>query len=162
MANVVYRWNDRPGFKFKGNPQVIGEHLEELATQTGALTPSSVVKDARDLRSPLHPHFTWDDTEAAESWREHTARNLIGSLVVVRVNERQVAGLVRAFVSVRDADNAGVYMPIVSVIEDAELRKQMLDRARRELHQWRNRYHDLAEFSEVFTAIDDVIRSLTP
>lgn len=61
-----------------------------------------------------------------------------------------------------DADNAGVYMPIVSVIEDAELRKQMLDRARRELHQWRNRYHDLAEFSKVFTAIDDVIRSLTP
>lgn len=157
MANVVYRWNSRPGFDFKGNAQEIGEHLEELTTQTGNITPERVVEDARNPKSPLHPNFEWDNTAAAESWRQHTARNLIGSLVVVRVNEKQVTGTVRAFVSVRSEDNKGVYTPIVAVMEDAELRKQVLERARQELHQWRNRYASLSEFAKVFTAVDELL-----
>ena len=160
MANVVYRWNPRPGFDFKGSAQVIGEHLEELATQTGNITPERVVDDARNQASPLHENFEWDDTAAAESWREHTARNLIGSLVVVRVNETQVTGTVRAFVSVREGNDKGTYTPIVKVMEDPELRKQLLERARQELHQWRNRYASLSEFAKVFTAVDELLPML--
>jgi len=160
MANVVYRWNPRPGFDFKGNPQVIGEHLEELATPTGSITPEGVVDDARNPASPLHENFDWDNATAAESWREHTARNLIGSLVVVKVNETQVTGTVRAFVSVRENDEKGVYAPIVRVMEAPELRAQVLGRARRELHQWRNRYADLSEFAHVFAAVDEVLPML--
>lgn len=160
MANVVYRWNPRPGFDFKGDAQSIGEHLEELATQTGSITPEAVVTDARNPASPLHENFEWDDTAAADSWREHTARNLIGSLVVVRVNETQVAGTVRAFVSVRQENNKGVYAPIVTVMEDAEMRRRLLERARQELHQWRNRYTSLSEFARVFTAIDELLPML--
>lgn len=157
MATVVYKWNPRPGFDFKGDAQTIGEHLEKLATTTGSVTPGTVVKDARNPKSPLHDSFEWNNTAAAESWREHTARNLIGSLVVVKVNEKQVAGTVRAFVSVRAGSNPGTYQPIVTVMEDAELRKQLLDRARQELHQWRNRYADLAEFSKVFKVVDELL-----
>ena len=157
MAAVVYKWNSRPGFDFKGDAQTIGEHLEELATPSGSITPEAVVNDARNPASPLHENFEWDDMEAAEPWREHTARNLIGSLVVVRVNETQVTGTVRAFVSVRDGDDKGVYAPIVYVMGNAEMRSQVLDRARRELHQWRNRYADLSEFAKVFTTIDEVL-----
>lgn len=160
MANVVYRWNPRPGFDFKGDPQEIGEHLEELSTQTGDITPERVVDDARNPQSPLHPNFDWNNKTAAESWRQHTARNLIGSLVVVRVNEKQVTGNVRAFVSVRNGDNKGVYTPIVAVMEDAELRKQVLERARQELHQWRNRYADLSEFAKVFSVVDELLPML--
>lgn len=157
MANVVYRWNDRPGFRFKGDAQEIGEHLEELSTQSGVLTAAIVVEDARNETSPLHPNFEWDDATAAESWREHTARNLIGALVVVKVGDTQVSGTVRAFYSVRDEDSKGVYVPIVSIMEDAELRRKTLERARQELHQWRNRYQDLAEFAKVFSVIDDLM-----
>ena len=160
MATVVYRWNSRPGFDFKGSAQVVGEHLEELATATGGITPERVVDDARNPQSPLHENFEWDNTAAAESWREHTARNLIGSLVVVKVNETQVTGTVRAFVSVRDGDNKGVYTPIVTVMSDAEMRKQVLERARQELHQWRNRYADLSEFAKVFSAVDELLPML--
>ena len=160
MSTVVYRWNPRPGFDWKGKAQEIGEHLEGLATQTGSITPERVVDDARNPQSPLHPNFEWDDTAAAESWREHTARNLIGSLVVVKVNETQVTGTVRAFVSVRDGDEKGIYAPIVRVMGDAEMRKQVLERARQELHQWRNRYADLSEFAKVFSAVDELLQML--
>jgi prophage tail gpP-like protein len=161
MAQIVYKWNPRPGFDFKGNPQEIGEHIEELATATGSVTPVALVEDARNPASPLHENFDWDDSTAAGSWREHTARNLIGSLVVVKVNEKQVSGTVRAFVSVRVANEPGVYKPIVTVMEDAELRKQMMERARQELHQWRNRYADLQEFSKVFKAVDELLPVLS-
>lgn len=157
MAKVVYRWNENRDFGFKGDPQVIGEHLEELATSTGGVTPTVVVEDARKPESPLHDNFEWDDTNAAEHWREHTARNLIGALVVVRVNEKQVAGTVRAFVSVREGNRPGTYQPIVAVMEDAELRRQLLNRARQELSQWRTRYADLQEFSKVFKVVDDLL-----
>lgn len=160
MATVVYKWNPRPGFDFKGDAQVIGEHLEELATASGSVTPVTIVEDARNPASPLHENFDWDDTTAAGSWREHTARNLIGSLVVVKVNEKQVAGTVRAFVSVRVGNQPGTYQPIVNVMEDAELRKQLMERARQELHQWRNRYADLQEFSKVFRAVDELLPML--
>lgn len=160
MATVVYRWNPRPGFDWKGDAQAIGEHIEELATQTGSVTPATLVEDARNPKSPLYPNFEWDDTAAAESWRGHTARNLIGSLVVVKVNETQVTGTVRAFVSVRDGDSKGVYAPIVTVMGDAEMRKQVLERARQELHQWRNRYADLSEFAKVFRAVDELLPML--
>lgn len=157
MANVVYRWNSRPGFDFKGNAQTIGEHLEELATQTGSITPEVVVSDASNPESPLHENFEWDNTVAADSWRTHTARNLIGSLIVVKVGEQQVSGTVRAFYSVRDEDNKGVYVPIVNIMENDELRRRTLERAKQELLQWRNRYYDLAEFAKVFTVIDDLM-----
>jgi hypothetical protein len=157
MANVVYRWNSRPGFVFKGDAQVIGEHLEELSTQTGSITPEAVVTDARRQQSPLHPHFEWDDSAAAESWRKHTARNLIGALIVVKVNDKPVSGTVRAFCSVRSEDSKGVYMPVVEVMADDELRRQTLERARQELQVWRARYNDLAEFADVFAVIDNVI-----
>lgn len=157
MAAVVYKWNSRPGFDFKGDAQTIGEHLEELATLTGSVTPRAIVDDARNPESPLHENFEWDNTTAADSWREHTARNLIGSLVVVRVNETQVTGTVRAFVSVRASNKPGTYTPIVAVMEDPELRKQLLEKARQELSQWRNRYADLSEFARVFALVDEVL-----
>lgn len=157
MTKVVYRWNVHPGFDFKGDPQVVGEHLEGLAANTGGVTPTVVVEDARKPESPLHESFEWDDNTAAESWREHTARQLLGALVVVKVNERQVTGTVRAFVSVRNGNRSGTYQPIVAVMEDAELRKQLMNRARSELVQWRNRYSDLQEFSKVFKVVDELL-----
>lgn len=157
MAKVVYRWTEHHGFGFKGDPQVIGEHIEELATTTGSVTPTVVVEDARNPASPLHDNFDWDDSTAAGSWREHTARRLLGALVVVKVNEKQVAGTVRAFVSVREGNRPGTYQPIVAVMEDAELRKQLMNRARQELVQWRSRYSDLQEFSKVFKAVDELL-----
>lgn len=45
----------------------------------GALTAADVVADARRPDSPLHELFEWDDSVAAERYRESQARSLIRS-----------------------------------------------------------------------------------
>lgn len=52
--------------------------LDALAKgNNGRLTPTAVVEAAKPQRSPLHRYFTWDDRQAAASYREDQARNLI-------------------------------------------------------------------------------------
>lgn len=57
--------------------------LEKIrARNNGVLTPDDVVKDARSETSPLHPYFTWDDSEAANQYRLDQARLLIRNVRV--------------------------------------------------------------------------------
>jgi hypothetical protein len=58
----------------------------------GTLTPDIVVEVARDPASPLHRYFTWDDAEAAASYRLEQARTLIRSVrVVFKVEQREIS-----------------------------------------------------------------------
>jgi len=54
----------------------IREELQALVSN-GRLNPEDVVEAARNPNSSLHTYFTWDDTEAAESYRLQEARALI-------------------------------------------------------------------------------------
>ena len=54
--------------------------LAELESSGGRLTPNGVVEAARDAASPLHYHFEWDDSVAAEQHRLDQARRLITSV----------------------------------------------------------------------------------
>jgi hypothetical protein len=52
--------------------------LEEVRlSHDGKLRPPDVVNAARPEESPLHSHFEWDDSEAAEEYRLYQARYLI-------------------------------------------------------------------------------------
>ena len=54
-----------------------------LLEDGGTLTPSDLLKDARNPESPLHELFTWDDREAAEQHRLDTSRRIIRSVKFV-------------------------------------------------------------------------------
>ena len=54
----------------------IREELQTLV-KDGRLNPEDVVEAARNPNSSLHAYFTWDDTEAAASFRLQEARALI-------------------------------------------------------------------------------------
>lgn len=71
--------------------------------QDGRLVPADVVEAARDPRSPLHSHFEWDDSTAAEKYRIEQARTLIRS-VKVEVTVREVP--LSAVAYVRDPEAA--------------------------------------------------------
>lgn len=78
------------------NPRVV-ERLHELE-RDGRLQPADVVTDARDPTSPLHSHFEWDDSVAAERHRLSQARTLIRSVkihVTVRDTPLSVVGYIR-------------------------------------------------------------------
>lgn len=83
---------------------VIGPHIAELLDSTSEDMdhPSLIVKDATDPDSPLHPHFEWDNDEAAERWRMQQARNMLNHLrVVIDRGKGEELVSVPAFVNIR-------------------------------------------------------------
>lgn len=76
----------------------VAERLLELERDNGRLAPADVVDAARDPTSPLHSHFTWDDSEAAEKYRLMQARTLIRTVkleITIRDVPLSVVGYVR-------------------------------------------------------------------
>lgn len=65
--------------------QEVAQALRAIARRNGGLLlPEKVLEAAEaDPDSPLRPHFTWDDTEAAHKRRLDEARTLIRSVKVV-------------------------------------------------------------------------------
>jgi len=133
--------------------------LFDLERKHGELTPQMVLWEASRDGSPLHSMFTWDDTIAANMYREQQARGLIRSLKVKMVNYRdETEAPLRAMVNLVRVDDDGVertrYLHVERVLKDDQLRAQMMERARKELASFRNKYAVLTELSRVFSAID--------
>lgn len=142
------------------DPKAVGEHLELLRAQAkGELTPEDVLADAVHHNSPLHSFFEWSDTEAAKQYRLTQARGLIRAVVAVYVSEDKPAVRAKAYVHINEP-GAPHYRESGHAMSQAKTRKMVLQRAWRELQQWRERYKDLKEFSELFEVMDDVDKHL--
>lgn len=72
------------------NNEKIKNELKSIYEQEGNLTPEAVVRKAEDPENPLHPCFTWDDSEAADKWRQEEARILIRSFRVEIVTSERI------------------------------------------------------------------------
>ncbi len=148
---MVYQW--RKQSRFPVDAQVAAERLQLIREELGEITPRAVVADARGDSSPLHSCFDWDDATAAEAHRVHTARQLIGSLVVVSANSTPVHRETRAFVHIT-ADASPRYEPIEVAIRNVDMREEILRQGRLEIKRWRARYAALEEFAGLFPLVD--------
>lgn len=155
---MVYRW--RQDSRKPGDAQQVGERLASLRGKSReGLHPEDVVAAARRDKV-LRPHFTWDDTDAADRWRVHQARCLIGAIVVVQeVSGSTEPVTVRAFYAVDaptspEREGGQVYVPLSEAMTTH--RDEVLGRALDEAKAWRRRYRDLAALAPVFYAIDAV------
>ena len=112
---------------------VIGERIDTLMDKHGGeLTPSQLLEDARKVRSPIHKFFDWDDSEAAEKWRTHQARQLISSVVVtVEVKGRQHD--MRSFHNVTNQQHERVYVTLETVGNTPSYAQQLIDDAQSNL-----------------------------
>lgn len=138
----------------------VGEHLELLRKEyQGELTPEDVVKDAKNANSPLHSFFEWDDGLAAEQHRLAQARGLIRSVVAIYVSEDKPATRTKMFVHVNEP-GAPHYRETSHAMSQKKTRDLVLQRAWRELQQWRQRYKDLKEFSALIAVVDEVEKQL--
>lgn len=154
MTQTVYKWRAHAGVPIPA--QVAGEELERIRTvNNGRLAQETVVEEARDKKSPLHPAFEWNDRQAAHQYRLSQAGYVIRMLSVSYVEGDKKTDPIRAFVNVsRDEDRS--YTSIAHAMSDDELREQVIAKAYKELNDWKARYEDLLEFASVFTAIEDV------
>lgn len=153
---AIYRWDK--GLRTKADAQSAGERLAELHATQQLLTPRAIVDDARDLESPLHALFEWDDSVAAEQHRLSQARHVVRSIRLVSqaVNEPES---LRVFVHVRE-DSEPHYTTAARAMSDEALRRQVLLRALQDLKRFRERYQEYQELARVFAAVDEAAFTL--
>ena len=133
------------------NADDVAAVLLEIERAYGQITPVDVVTSARDPKSPLHRHFEWDDSEAAEQWRLAQARTLIAS-VRVKLQSAPERPPLRAFVHIPSP--LPHYESAKLAMSDPVKRDMILRRALTELDSFKRRYAELSELSQVFDSID--------
>jgi hypothetical protein len=73
----------RPGTRIHVKPDVLGQELDRIEQEMGALTAESVLEAARPTDSPLHAEFVWDGDSAVEQLGLIRARQLIRAVVII-------------------------------------------------------------------------------
>jgi len=110
--------------------------LERMAAKNGGLLlVDDVLEAAKDKRCVLHKHFEWDDTEAARQYRREQARGLIQKCRVQITTAPDVS--IRAFVSLQsDQVSGGGYRMTAAVLDDEQLKAQLLGDIRLTIERW--------------------------
>lgn len=123
--------------------------LTKLARQHGGLLKvDHVLEEAKSESSPLHSHFEWDDSVAADAHRRSQARTLIQRCKITLMDAEPVH--VRAFVSLpADRENSGGYRLTSVVMRDDQLKEELLHDIRLTIQRWTKKFHlldkDLAD-----------------
>jgi len=123
--------------------------LTKLARQNGGvLKVEDVLREAQDENNPLHKHFEWDDSEAAEQYRRQQARSLIQKCKITLIDTQPIE--IRAFVSLpTDRDNGGGYRLTSEVMNDERMKAELLRDIQLTIARWTQKLHlldqDLAE-----------------
>lgn len=139
---------------------VIATELKKIQQVQSVITPKLVVQVAEDEANPLHKYFEWNNTKAADRYREWQARQLILSVYLVDSDEENAVP-VRAFVNLKPddedefiPDQGYVFTP--SIASKANYQAQVLEYAKSQLVGWRNKFGAYREFFGVVKAIDQL------
>jgi hypothetical protein len=132
------------------------ELLKIQAANNGICSPLAVVSFARNPKTKLHARFEWDDGKAAEDYRLWQARQVISlELTIIQSEKREVE--TRLFVSLsQDRTSEGGYRLITNVLEDTDLRGQLLQEAMSELKRIQVKYGHLKELASIFDAVNQI------
>jgi hypothetical protein len=119
--------------------------LELLRAEAGgALLPEKIVEFARSANTALHSAFIWDDSEAAERWRLHQAKQVIRAAVTLLA--RPDGGMVPVRAYVFDARKA-TYAATAEVLKDEEATDALLRQMRLDVERVVGRYRRFASLA---------------
>lgn len=143
----------------------VGTVLESIEARDGNVTSQSFLEYSRPEDSATHSMFEWDDSIAAEKYRLRQAGAIINQLEVKLVfensptHEAEIKVVpIKAFmnVSAKAPTEAGVFINAVTVQQEDEYRKTVLQNALSELRAFQRKYSNFSEFSKVFDAIKEI------
>ena len=146
----------KPGYHSKGVSAQTAYDVISGLQEEGKREASDLVNASRPEDAPLHSLFEWDDSIAAERYREEQARYIIRHVCVVQEDEEKESVPVRAFFQI-DSES-GDYEPTIVIMNDEEKYERLLNIAKRELMAFQNKYSQLTELKNVFNAIDELIK----
>ena len=147
---MVYQW--KTGSRHKVPAAVAAEVMDQLAEED-RLNAKELVDESRPEDAPLHSEFEWDDSIAAEKYREEQASALIRHLVVrIEANDQEYP--TRQYFMVQK--EANTYEPIQAILRSEDKTAVLLEQAKRELQAFKAKYAGLKELAAVIRAIDSV------
>lgn len=151
-----YQW--KPGFSGKGVAcSVVAELIERIKDKNGEASPKAFVDASRPKNAPTHKMLPWNNTEAAEKWREHLARRIIHSVEIVRVNDTGEKKREIAYVSVKKPFQPGAgYQSTVDAMANPTSRQIVLETAWNILQGWHKRYGRLTEYANIAREIERI------
>lgn len=144
---MVYQWKINT---HSVDAQTAGEVCRQLEETVG-LTAKNLLDASRPPDAPLHKEFEWDDSKAAEMYREDQARTIIRHLVIKDYQKPSYAPI-RAFFRVQDAKS---YESTEVLLRTEDKHQALLQTALKELNAFRMKYAALEELCDVFKAIEE-------
>lgn len=138
---------------FRSDPaSPVAQELKIISKENGGvIMPSVVVDRARPPENPLHPHFEWNDSVAAEKFRLEQARYIIRMTITQETSQPTPR---RVFVALRSERPAGGgYRELTSVMSDEKMRADLLAQAKADALTFQRKYAHLEEMADVIRAI---------
>lgn len=147
-------WKD--GYKPSIPAQVAYDVLLDLDKE-GRKNAKALVEVSRPEDAPLHALFEWDDSVAAEKYREYQGRWIIRHIGIQEEPENvdEPAPIIRALFQIDDHSNDYEFTTVI--MNDAEKYERLLQVAKKELAQFKVKYANLKELRKVFKAIDEIV-----
>lgn len=135
---------------------IYGNHILNMlkVRNIKSITAQEILEDAKDVDAPYHEYFDWEDSSAAEKYRIAQARQLIASIVEVKIiHEEEVP--VRVFVNVVDENGTKAYVPTTYAMVRPTMANQVIAQALKEVKTWKNKYLEYKELAKIRMAIED-------
>jgi hypothetical protein len=128
---------------------VIDREFERIHEVHGKITQEVVIEEARNPESPLHPYFEWDDSRAAQKYREAQALQLmLASKMVAYLNQETSHEHIRVRRWLSPFRGEGFRMRL-DVLKDAEMRRAQITRKISQLKSWADSVVDMTEFDHL-------------
>lgn len=140
---MKYCWS-ATGYEADANK--VGRELEIIEGRE-ELTREAVVEYAKNKNSELHKCFEWDDKIASEKYRLFQATNILTSISIVYEEEPKRA--TRMFVNIRNDNNERKYKNIISVLENDDEYKQLLDKAEKDFVSYKDKYQNMIQLNDL-------------
>lgn len=141
---IVGEWIPQSGYKGKADANKVANEIEAIgiSNTTDEFNTQEMVDYARNNPgSELHKLFEWNDSVAAEAYRNQQARDILRFLKITVVDDTtQVKNptLVRYFVST--GNHNGMYKKTEPIFQNASEADKVLENMRRDAENFINRY----------------------
>lgn len=158
-VNFVASWNPETKSLYRNaDAQKVAEEIYALGEKAET---KDILEMARDEKKEIHKIIEWDDSIAAEKFRIRQVRDIQNNLQIVKIGLNKNKPMETIGVPIRFTYNLKGetgYRPIVNIISDKTLYKQLLLTAFSELQTFMKKYSILTELEPIF----EVIRNLDP
>lgn len=144
-----------------------GPRVQVLADKNGGqVTAADILADATKKKSPLHDFFDWDDTTAANQFRLSQARKMVQAIEIVYEDASGNRRNSRAFHSIpvsgpsRGHRPENAYIPVSRMMEDEEIRAEVIDQYRRRISALRRELRKIEGMDEVCRVLEEAETAL--